>query len=59
MIPNYPVYGEIDLGSAVQDAEKCISKIKTNKYSTKDIIKLYEANAEVLKAILNENNNKK
>jgi hypothetical protein len=44
-------YGE-DLGSAIEDLEKIIANIKTNKFDYKDVIKLYKANGEVLKAII-------
>ena len=47
----YPIYGE-DLGSAIETAEKVIAKIKTNKYSTKDLFDLVEANNAILKYIL-------
>ena len=52
-IPNVPLYGE-DLGSAILDAEKTIEKIKTNKYSEKDLLVLVDANAEILKYLINE-----
>lgn len=52
-----PLYGNVDLGSAIEDIEKVVALIKTNKYSKADIIKLYEANAELIKALL-ENENK-
>lgn len=51
-IPNAPLYGNVDLGSAVEDVEKIVAKIKTNKFGKKDIMKLYEANAEIIKAII-------
>lgn len=41
-----------DLGSAIEDLEKIIANIKTNKFDYKDVIKLYKANGEVLKAII-------
>jgi hypothetical protein len=44
-------YGR-DLGSAIEDLEKIIANIKTNKFDYKDVIKLYKANGEVLKAII-------
>lgn len=53
---NYPIYGE-DLGSTIQDVEKIIAKIKTNKYSTKDLLALADANNSVIKFII-ENANK-
>ena len=42
----YPVYGE-DLGSAIETAEKVIAKIKTNKYSKKDLVELDKALTEI------------
>lgn len=51
-VPSMPFYGNADLGSAIEDIEKVIAKIKTNKFDNKEIIKLYEANEEVLKAII-------
>lgn len=35
-----PLYGETDLGSAIETAEKVIAQIKTNKYDKKDLIEL-------------------
>lgn len=55
--PIVPLYGDADLGSAIEDIEKVVALVKTNKYSKADIIKLYEANAELIKALL-ENENK-
>ena len=40
---NWPVYGEMDLGSAIEVAEKVIAKIKTNKFDNKDKIALADA----------------
>lgn len=51
--PGLGVYGDADVGSAVEDVEVVIKKIKTNIFDEKDIIKLYNANAELLKAIIN------
>ena len=45
-----PVYGE-DLGSAIEAAEKVIAKIKTNKYSKKDLVELDKALTEI-KAVI-------
>lgn len=47
-----PLYGNADVGSAIEDVEKVIAKIKSNDFSNKDLIALYKANAEVLKAVL-------
>lgn len=47
---NLPVYGE-DLGSAIETAEKVISKIKTNKFDKKDLIELEKALTEIKTAV--------
>ena len=47
---SFPVYGE-DLGSAIETAEKVIAKIKTNKYSKKDLVELDKALTEI-KAVI-------
>ena len=54
--PNIPLYGNADTGSAIEDIEKVIAKIKSNKYSNKDILKLHNANSELIKALLNNEN---
>ena len=46
----FPVYGE-DLGSAIETAEKVLSKIKTNKYDKKDLVELDKALTEI-KAVI-------
>jgi len=48
-----PFYGNADVGSAIEDIKKVIAKIDTNNFGKDEILKLYEANAELLKAILN------
>lgn len=55
-VPNIPFYGNTDIGSALEDVEKVIDKIKTNKYDKEDLIKLFNANNELLKAILEDEN---
>lgn len=52
--PNIPFYGDSDVGSAIEDIEKIIIKIKTNKFGSGDILALYEANAELIKAVLED-----
>lgn len=52
----WPVYGE-DIASAIQDVEKVVSKIKTNKFDKKDLIALVDANNTLIKHLL-ENENK-
>lgn len=39
----YPVYGELDLGSAIETAEKVIAKIKSNKFDKEDLKDLDKA----------------
>lgn len=46
-------YGNSDVGSAIQDIKFIIEKIETNKFDNKDLLKLYNANSEILKAVLN------
>lgn len=36
----WPVYGELDLGSAIETAEKVIAKIKSNKFDKDDLKEL-------------------
>jgi len=50
--PGRPIYGDADLGSAIEDVEKVIAKIKTNKFGKKDIVALYKATTEMVTAIL-------
>lgn len=35
-----PIYGELDLGSAIETAEKVIAKIKSNKFDNEDLKEL-------------------
>lgn len=49
--PSYPGYGEIDLGSAIETAEKVIAKIKTNKFDKDDLSDLVKAVEDVKTAI--------
>lgn len=51
--PGWEIYGDADVGSAIQDIEKIVSKIKTNKFSNDDLVDLFNANNELLKAVLN------
>lgn len=36
-----PLYGDEDFGSAIEQAEIIIKKIKTNKYTKRDVQDLY------------------
>lgn len=54
-LPFAPVYAE-DIASAVEDIKKVIAKIDTNKFDKKDLLKLHDANAELIKAILRDEN---
>ena len=49
---NYPVYGNVEIGSAIKEVEKLIEKVKSNKFDKKDLLALYNANAEIIKGIL-------
>lgn len=55
-LPVFTWYGG-DVGSAIEDIEKHVEKIKTNKFDKKDIYNLYKANLELIKALLDENEN--
>ena len=46
-----PVYGELDLGTAIERAEKAIAKIKSNKFDKKDLVELDKALTEI-KAVI-------
>ena len=48
---SFPVYGE-DIGSALQEVEKILNHIKTNKFDNQDIIDLFDANNTLLKYLL-------
>ena len=49
--PLWPVYGQVDLGSAIETAEKVIAKIKTNKFDKNDLVELDNAVTEIKNAI--------
>ena len=53
-LPSLPIYGLIDLGSAIETAEAVIAKIKTNKFDNDDVAELRKALAEIDKALTNE-----
>lgn len=46
-----PLYGNVDLGSAIETAEAVIAKIKTNKYDKSDLVELDKALTEVKNAV--------
>ena len=46
-----PLYGNIDLGSAIENVEAVIAKIKTNKFDHDDVAELHKAVAELEKAL--------
>lgn len=50
--PAKPWYGDTDLGSAIEDVEKIVKKIKTNKFGKKDIVELHNATADLLAVVL-------
>lgn len=51
----YPVYGE-DIGSAIEDIDRILIKIKKNTFDKKDLIELFDANNVLLKYLLDEKN---
>ena len=50
-IPSMWIYGNTDLGSAIETAEAVIAKIKTNKFDNDDVAELRKALAEIDKAL--------
>ena len=50
--PNFPWYGNSDVGSAIQDIKKIIEKIETNKFGKSDIVALHNANADLIGALI-------
>ena len=51
-IHNWPVYCEIDLGSAIETAKETIAKIETNKFDKQDLIALAKANSDIIIATI-------
>lgn len=47
----YPVYGDPDLGSAIEGAEELIAKIKTNKFDNEDLAELKGELEKIVSAI--------
>jgi hypothetical protein len=54
--PSMPWYGDADLGSAIESAEKIIAKIKSNKFDKEDLYQLDEALSEIKKAVKYDEN---
>ena len=53
----FPAYGDCDLGSAIEVAEKSIAKIKTNKFDKKkDLPELKNALIEIINALEKDEN---
>lgn len=55
-IPIVPFYGNADVGSAIEDIERVIAHIKSNKYSKKDIKLLIDGTLELVKALATDEN---
>lgn len=53
-----PVYGK-ELGSAIEDVEKIIAKIKTNKFTQDDLLDLARASSELSISTIEEIKNEK
>lgn len=49
----WPAYYET-LGDAIADAEKVTAKIKTNKYTKKDLLCLVNANTAIINFVLKD-----
>ena len=47
----WPAYGELDLGSAIETAEKIFADIKSNKFDTEDLKKAKVELEKVMSAI--------
>ena len=52
--PFIPLYGK-DLGSAIENAEKIIAKIKTNRFDKDDLKALDKVIADIKEAVADEN----
>ena len=50
-LPGAWLYGNVDVGSAIETAEAVIAKIKTNKYDKDDVAELRKALAEIDEAL--------
>lgn len=47
-----PLYGQ-DIGSAIEEVEKAVAKIKTNRFDKSDLDALIKANNELVEAVSN------
>jgi hypothetical protein len=54
MKPFMPVYGDVDVGSTIQDIKGLIAKIETNKYDKKDIVEFAKKNNNIIIAIISQ-----
>ena len=50
--PNAPVYGEVDLGSAIETNKKIVSKIESNKFDKQDLIALAKSTFDIVVAAI-------
>ena len=50
-IPGMPWYGDTDLGSAIEMAEKAIANIKSNVFDKDDLAELETALSAIRKAV--------
>lgn len=48
----WPVYGEVDLGSAIQANKKIVAKIESNKFDKKDLIALAKSTFDIVVAAI-------
>lgn len=48
----YPVYGEVDLGSAIETNKKVVAKIESNKFDKQDLIALAKSTFDITVAII-------
>ena len=51
-IDNWPVYGEVDLGSAIETNKKIVAKIESNKFDKQDLIALARSTFDIVVATL-------
>ena len=52
--PSMWLYGDADLGSAIETIETVVAKIKTNKFDKSDLVELHKATVELDKALTDE-----